>query len=69
MNALGIYSQDGDRLTFMDFRWNVPQVRKRDYDHVFTELWDIYLDVLQHKTSLDLNCACRNASRLCYMTG
>lgn len=27
MNALGIYSQDGDRLTTMDFRWNVPQVR------------------------------------------
>eukprot|EP00892_Ulva_mutabilis_P007478 jgi/Ulvmu1/5101/UM021_0118.1 len=27
MNALGIYSQDGDRLTTMDFRWNVPQER------------------------------------------
>lgn len=27
MNALGIHSQDGDRLTAMDFRWSVPQVR------------------------------------------
>ena len=26
MNALGIYSQDGDRLTSMDFRWTLPQV-------------------------------------------
>ena len=28
MNALGIYSQDGDKLTSMDFRWTLPQVCK-----------------------------------------
>jgi hypothetical protein len=60
MNALGIYSQDGDRLTSMDFRWTLPQELFQQMLQDWLKLpkskrWPVYLK--EHTTMFVYECS------------